>query len=272
MQDAEYSADLDLLKDVARGAGQLAMRFFCKSIATWDKEPGHPVTEADIAVNKYLMDHLRSARPDYGWLSEETSDTPERLTCHRNFVVDPIDGTRAFMKGEPHFCIALAILEGDKTVVSVLYAPAHDELFEASFGGGARMNGQQISASERSDLQQGRLIAEPAMFKRPDWPVPWPDLVHPDLKPNSTAYRMALVADGRWDGVMVLWHKWDWDVAAATLIVEEAGGRVTTHLGNPFVFNQKIAAQQSLIAAGPLLHEQLVNRCRHVRLPKPGES
>ena len=248
------------------------MSYFRQSVKTWDKEPNHPVTEADIAVNTFLMEKLRSARPDYGWLSEETADTPERLSCSRIFVIDPIDGTRAFMKGEPHFCIALAILEGDQPVVSVLYAPVHDELFEAVAGGGARRNGEIITTSDRTQLKDGRLIAEPTLFQRSDWPVSWPDLVHPELKPNSTAYRMALVADGRWDGVMVLWHKWDWDVVAATLIVQEAGGVVSCHTGDPYVFNQKVAAQQSLIAAGPVLHDLLVERCRHVRLPKPGDS
>lgn len=272
MQDADYSADLELLKRAAKQAGELAMGYFCKSIECWDKEPGHPVTEADLAVNNKLMEELRAARPDYGWLSEETSDTPDRLERERTFVIDPIDGTRAFMNGDPHFCVALAVLEGEKPVASVLYAPAFEELFEASLGGGAKMNAETIAVNERVDLEHGRLIAEPSMFRRPDWPVPWPALVHPDVKPNSTAYRMALVANGRWDGVMVLWHKWDWDVVAATLIVEEAGGKVSTHLGEPYVFNQKIAAQQSLIAAGPLLHGQLIDRCRHVRLPKPGES
>lgn len=272
MQGADYAADLTLLKDAAREAGDLAMRYFCQSVASWDKEPGHPVTEADLAVNDLLKARLRSARPDYGWLSEECTDTPERLDRNMVFVVDPIDGTRAFMRGDPHFCVALAILENGCPVASVIYAPAHKELFEASLGGGARMNDQSISATQRAELACGRLIAEPTVLQRPDWPEPWPELVHPEIKPNSTAYRMALVANGRWDGVLVLWHKWDWDVAAATLIVEEAGGKVSSHIGKPFVFNQQIAAQQSLIAAGPLLHGQLVDRCRHVRLPKPGES
>lgn len=272
MPVADYAADLALLRDAALDAGKLAMRYFCKSFRTWDKEPNHPVTEADIAVNTFLMERLRTARPDYGWLSEETADTPDRLARKRVFVIDPIDGTRAFMKGEPHFCVALAILEDDQPVVSVLYAPVHNELFEAVQGGGARLNGVVISASRKSELEQGRLIAEPALFQRTDWPVSWPDLVHPELKPNSTAYRMALVADGRWDGVMVLWHKWDWDVAAATLLVREAGGEVSSHTGAQYVFNQKVAAQQSLIAAGPVLHGLLIDRCRHVRLPKPGDS
>ncbi len=272
MQVADAKADLALLRQAARDAGQLAMSYYCKSYDTWNKEPGHPVTEADIAVNDLLMDRLCKARPDYGWLSEETADTPDRLSCQRVFVVDPIDGTRAFMNGDPNFCIALAILDAGQPVVSVIYAPVFQEMYEAVHEGGAFLNRERIQTSARKRLTNGRLIAEPKMFRHPDWPEPWPRLVHPEVKPNSTAYRMALVADGRWDGVIVLWNKWDWDVAAATLIVREAGGLVTCHNGNPYEFNRKVAAQQSLIAAGPMLHGQLVERCRAVRLPKPGDS
>ncbi|MFC6198731.1 inositol monophosphatase family protein [Ponticaulis profundi] len=272
MQDADYSADMTLLREAALEAGKIAMAYYCKSLKIWDKEPNHPVTEADLAVNTFLMETLRAARPDYGWLSEETLDTPDRLDRERVFVVDPIDGTRAFMNGDPHFCIALAVLENDQPVASVIYAPAHKELYEAYYGGGARMNGQTILASKRTNLVEGRLIADPGMFDHPGWPQVWPDLVHPEVKPNATAYRMALVADGRWDAVMVLGNKSDWDIVAATLIIREAGGKATCHNGVPFVFNQKVAAQQSLIAGGPVIHGLLVERCRHICLRKPGDS
>ena len=223
-------------------------------------------------MNDYLMDFLRSARPEYGWLSEETADTPDRMLCDRVFVVDPIDGTRAFMQGMPHFCIALAILEAGQPVVGVIYAPVFDELFEAVHLNGATMNGKPIQASAKRELDNARVIGDRAMFERPEWKRPWPSLVYPDVKPNATAYRMALVADGRWDGVMVLWHKSDWDVAAATLIVHEAGGRVSCHNGTPYQFNRRVAVQQSLIAAGPVIHDLMVERCRSIRLPDPNDS
>ena len=272
MQVADHTDDLNLLRGAALVAGRMAMGYFCKTMKSWDKEPNHPVTEADIAVNTYLMAYLRQHRPDYGWLSEETADTPERLSKRRVFVVDPIDGTRAFMNGNPHFCVALAVLEDDQPIAGVIYAPAHRELFEATVSGGARKNGQPIRASSKDSLLHGRMITDEAIMKRPEWKTPWPDMIYPDVKPNATAYRMALVADGRWDGVIVLWNKWDWDVAAATLIIREAGGRVSCHNGRPYVFNQKVAAQQSLIAGGPVVHDLLVERCRHLSLPQPGDS
>lgn len=272
MQDVDLQADLKLLRDAALQAGGIAMTYFRSTVETWEKEPDHPVTEADIAVNDFLEKKLRTARPDYGWLSEETADTPERLSCDRVFVVDPIDGTRAFMEGMPHFCAALAILEHGQPVVAALYAPVFNELFLATLGGGATRNGEPIQASQRSELAYTRMISDKAMFEHESWSEPWPPFVYPDVRPNATAYRMALVADGRWDAVVVLRGKSDWDVAAAALLVTEAGGRVSCHIGADFLFNRETASQHSLIAAGPMIHEQLIERVNHLVLPEPGDS
>lgn len=267
-----YAADLELLKSAALEAGHIAMKYFKADVSVWEKKPGDPVSEADLVINDFLSSFLRGARPDYGWLSEETTDSTERLGKSRIFVIDPIDGTRAFINGNPHFSIVLAILEGENVVASVIYAPVHDELFEAERGGGAFCNGKPIHVSDRRELKDARMIADQRMFDRIDWPTAWPDLVLPEEKPNSTAYRMALVADGRWDGVMVLWRKFDWDVVAATLLITEAGGRVSNHTSEPYIFNQEVAAQQSLIAAGPVIHEQIIKRCGQVRLPHPSRK
>ena len=272
MRDADLQADLKLLRDAALEAGNIAMTYFCSDLDIWEKEPNHPVTEADLAVNTFLEKKLRGARPDYGWLSEETQDGPDRLTRDRVFVVDPIDGTRAFMEGKPHFCIALAVLEFGEPVAAVIFAPVFNELFEAAKGQGATRNGDKISSSPKQELGQARVIADRRMFASEHWDQPWPELVFPDVTPNATAYRMALVADGRWDAVVVLREKFDWDVAAAALIISEAGGCVSCHIGDDFVFNQKVASQRSLIAAGPVIHELIVRRVNHLVLPEPGDS
>jgi len=272
LQDADFRADLRLLKEAAKEAGAIAMTYFESDVKTWDKEPDHPVTEADIQVNNFLEEKLRSARPDYGWLSEETADTPARLSADRIFIVDPIDGTRAFMNGQPHFCVALAILEAGQPIASVLYAPVFNELYSAIVGQGARRNGVDIRVSERAELDGSRMIADPRMFAPEHWPKPWPELRFPDVHPNSTAYRMALVADGRWDGVVVLRNKFDWDVAAAALLVTEAGGKVSCHMGQNFRYNREIAAQRSLIAATPMLHDQITARMGHLDVPDPNDS
>tara|TARA_X000000950_G_scaffold279730_1_gene372971 strand:- start:3682 stop:4500 length:819 start_codon:yes stop_codon:yes gene_type:complete len=269
---ADLQADLILLRDAALEAGNIAMTYFHSDLKIWEKEPDHPVTDADLAVNTFLEEKLRGARPDYGWLSEETQDGPERLSRDCVFVVDPIDGTRAFMEGKPHFCIALAILEFGEPVAAVIYAPVFNELFVAGKGLGATRNGETITSSPKPELEKARIIADPRMFSPDHWDVPWPELVFPDVTPNATAYRMALVADGRWDAVVVLREKFDWDVAAAALIIAEAGGRVSCHIGDDFVFNRKVASQRSLIAAGPVVHELIVQRVNHLVLPEPGDS
>ena len=272
MQDADFQADLRLLKEAALEAGAIAMTFFESDVKTWEKEPDHPVTEADLKVNDYLEKKLRGARPDYGWLSEETADTPDRLSSQRIFIVDPIDGTRAFMNGQPHFCVALAVLDRGYPVASVLYAPVFNELYSALIGKGSRRNGVPINVSGRQDLENCRMIADPRLFESDQWPSPWPTFKYPDVHPNSTAYRLALVADGRWDGVVVMRRKFDWDVAAAALLVLEAGGKASCHMGQDFFYNQKIAAQRSLIAASPVIHDQIIERMTHIDLPAPNDS
>ena len=272
MQADDLTADLRLLKEAALEAGSIAMTFFESDVKTWEKEPDHPVTEADLAVNDYLAQKLRTARPEYGWLSEETVDTPERLSAKRIFIVDPIDGTRAFMNGQPHFCVALAVLDNGYPVASVLYAPVFNELYSALVGHGARRNGVPIRVSGRTELEGCRMISDPRLFEDQHWPEPWPKFKFPDVHPNSTAYRLALVADGRWDGVVVMRRKFDWDVAAAALLVSEAGGIASCHMGSEFFYNQKIAAQRSLIAATPVIHDQIIKRMTHIDLPAPNDS
>ncbi len=265
-------ADLDLVSRAARDAGQLALRYFRDKMKTWEKAPGDPVTEADIAVDKLLKERLLAARPDYGWLSEEAKSHDERPVTRRTFVVDPIDGTRAFMNGDPYFCIAIAVVQDGMPIVGVVHAPVFDELYAARKGGGATRNGIAISTSRCECLDGCRLIGEQRMIDHPDWQTPWPKMVLPRHKPNATAYRMVMVADGRWDAVAVLWRKGDWDVAAAALIVTEAGGQATDHAGEAFELNRRVPYQKSLVAAGPDVHRLLIERTKAVPLPDPQES
>jgi len=230
------------------------------------------VTEADLAVNTYLADRLRKFRPEYGWLSEETADQPSERRKTRTWVVDPIDGTRAFMRGEPHWCIGLAVVEEGISVAAVLYAPVFDELFEARLSGGAYLNGIAMRTSERSAEAGWRLIVNQTLIDHPDWPAPWPEVVVSDPKPNATLYRLALVASGAWDATFVLFRKSDWDLAAGALLVEEAGGRVTTHIGEALQFNKAVPAQRSLLAAGKALHPLLMRRMNRLELPDTNAS
>ncbi len=262
--------DLETLKAVAYEAGQLALDYFERSdVRFWDKSKGNPVTEADLAVNELIQQRLMAARPDYGWLSEETSLSNETRTAERIWIVDPIDGTRAFMRQEPYWCIGIGILERGRVRAGVVYAPVLGETYTARLGGGAYLNGDRLSVTSCAKEQGCRIITNEGMLTHPAWPVPWPKMDLAKPKPNATLIRMCWVAAGKYDAVLTLWRKSDWDLAAGSLIVEEAGGLATTHLGEPYVFNRGEPAQRSLLAAGKALHSLLSARVKGVRLPDP---
>ena len=265
--------DMDTMRALAREAGDLALTYQRggQENRVWHKSGGSPVTEADLAVNNLCASRLQKLRPEYGWLSEETTDSLDARRKQRCWVVDPIDGTRAFMRDDPNWCVALAMIEEGRAVAGVLYAPRQKRFYEAWQAGGAFLNGQLIRASS-CDVEAGsRLITNEGLLTHPDWPEPWPDLTIARPKPNSTLLRMALVASGEWDAALVLAHKADWDLAAGTVLVEQAGGIVTTHTGEPLVFNREIPAQRSVIAAGAGLHPLLVRRTGIVGIPDPQE-
>lgn len=258
--------DLALLRDAAREAGRIAREYRERGLKIWSKAGGSPVTDADLAVDKYLRETLTAARPDYGWLSEETADDEARLSRRRLFVVDPIDGTVAFMKAAPWWTVALAVVEDGRPVAAVIYAPALDELYEASAGEGARRNGQPIHASDADSLEDASMLADAKLFERPIWNDPWPAMRFE--KRNSIAYRMALVAAGAFDAALALSPKHDWDVAAGALIAAEAGAVTTDHHGRPFRFNKATPAQASLVCAAPGLHPLILSRCAPISLPE----
>jgi myo-inositol-1(or 4)-monophosphatase len=260
-------SDLALGVDVARAAGALSLEWLEKGAKTWDKSPGNPVTEADIAINDLIAERLRKERPDYGWLSEETKDNPGDRKQRRVWVIDPIDGTRAFMRGEPYFCISIARLEGERPVVAALFNPMTNEMLAATKGGGATLNGESIQAMPTCALDGCSIIVRPEIQQRlrknPKWPVT--RILTP--MPNSIAYRLALVAMGRWDAAIGLQATNDWDIAAAVLIVEEAGGVATNGEGAPFAFNQAVTRHPGVVAAGAGLHPLLMDRLMQMSRP-----
>jgi myo-inositol-1(or 4)-monophosphatase len=261
---SDLAADLALIRDAVLDAGRLALAEREAGLKIWSKSGGSPVTSADMAVDRLLRDALLGARPDYGWLSEETADGPGRLTRRRVFVVDPIDGTVAYMKGKPWWCIPVAVVEDGRPVAAVIHAPALGETFAATLGGGATLNDSAISASDTADLDDASVLADARLMEGPHWPEPWPAM-HFE-KRNAIAYRMALVAAGAFDAAIALSPKWDWDVCAGALIVEEAGGKVSDHHGSPWRFNRPDPRQNSLICAAPALHPLIVRRTAPIPL------
>jgi myo-inositol-1(or 4)-monophosphatase len=210
------------------------------------------------------------ARSDYGWLSEESEDDARRLETEFTFVVDPIDGTVAFLKGRPHFTICAAVVRGGEPLAGVVYNPISEECFTALAGEGAQMNGAAIHTSETNAVEHARMLGDKAMFAHPAWNDP-PQIAWPEMEietRGSIAYRLALVAGGNFDATIALSAKRDWDLAAADLIVREAGGRVTTHTGAPLRYNGRETIQPSVVAAGAALHPLLLDRVRNLKLPR----
>ncbi len=173
------------------------------------------------------------------------------------------------MRGDPHWCIGLAIVEEGEAVAGVLYAPALGRFYDAYRGAGARLNGQAIRVSSRAAEEGLRLIANEGVVTSPRWPEPWPDVELSRPKPNSTLLRLALVASGEWDAALALAEKSDWDIAAGAVLVSEAGGEATTHLGEAFAFNRDVPAQRSVLASGKSLHPLLVRRTKVMSIPDP---
>jgi len=221
--------DLDLLRDAAREAGAIAMRYFGNSPQVWMKGGTSPVSEADHAADAYLRETLLAARPDYGWLSEETADDKTRLSARRTFVVDPIDGTRGFLEGLRSWCVSVAVVEDGRTLAGVLECPAKEETYWALPGEGAFLNGKPIRVRRLGDVVE---IGGPKpMTDR--MPAEWQGRLNRVAYIPSLAYRLAMVASGSLDATFVKPSAHDWDIAAADLILREAGGALLDHQGQP---------------------------------------
>ena len=241
-------ANLALLLSAAEAAGDIAKRHFRAGPETWDKGDGQgPVTEADLEIDRMLKAELLAARPDYGWLSEESEDGAARLSAERVFIVDPIDGTRAFINGETSFSHALAIAERGKIIAAVVHVPMKAQSFSATLGGGARCNGSAISVSKQTRMEGARVLSRRPDMKPEHWLVPHGMAHH--FRP-SLAYRLCLVANGRFDAMLTLRPAWEWDVAAGDLIVREAGGAVSTTGGLPTRYNNHLPKLAGMVA-GP---------------------
>lgn len=256
--------DRDLLIAVLRDAGAIARKFFGGKFKTYRKASGDPVTEADLAIDKFLNERLLEARPDYGWLSEESADDKTRLTKQRVFVVDPIDGTYGFVKGRPQFTIVAAVVEAGRPIASVVFNPITEEMYDAVAGEGARKNGAAIHVSANTDLTKARYLVTRTFFDPAHWTDPWPEGIAVESR-SSIAYRMALVAEGAFDAMLSMSQKSDWDLAAADLIVTAAGGRVTTGTGETLFYNREQPVQGSIVCAPPVLHELLVEKLKAYR-------
>jgi myo-inositol-1(or 4)-monophosphatase len=253
-----------MARAAAIAAGDIAMGFFRPGAATnarvWTKQGGSPVTEADTSVDSFLKVSCAIALPEAGWLSEETADDPSRLGKPLVWVVDPIDGTRAFMAGIPDWCVCVALLSGNEPVLGVVHAPALGVTYEAVAGRGALRNGLPISATGAS-----------AVPPRIAGPKPMLDALakdfalEPQPKVPSLALRIVRIADGALDAGLVSADSRDWDLAAADLVLREAGGIVTGLDGRMLAYNRGRPVHATLVAAGLTLHPRLLEAAQAMR-------
>jgi myo-inositol-1(or 4)-monophosphatase len=270
------SLDLKALQQELRravlDAGTIAMAAFGRGGKVWEKGPGQVLTETDLAVDRALHESLCSILDSAAWLSEETADDGLRLERRHVWVVDPIDGTRSFAKGRPEFTISVALVEEGRSVLACLLNPATGECFEARTGGGATLNEQPLSMGEPADARQARIVLSSSERKIRQFDAFFPEARVSTI--GSLAYKMALVAAGRFDAYFSWRSSHDWDIAAALLILEEAGGRASDRSGATLALNQPEPRHRGLIAASPALHDELAQISRRqlaaAEMPDPG--
>jgi myo-inositol-1(or 4)-monophosphatase len=251
------------LTSSVREAGLLARSMFGTPVKNWTKGESSPVSEADIAVDRLLYERLIGAGSGFGWLSEESVDDPARLASRYVWIVDPIDGTRAYLASQPDWAVSVALVENGRPVIACLYAPVTDEFFEATVGKGATRNNISIAVTRGTSLAQARIAGPKSFLERLAKSAP-PFTVMP--RTRSLALRLARVAQGEYDVAIAGVDSHDWDLAAADLLVHEAGGALTAVGGGTVIYNRPVSRHGMLVAAGRDRHAALVKLLRDERL------
>jgi myo-inositol-1(or 4)-monophosphatase len=249
-----------ILTDAMRLAGAEAMRLGADGFETHTKPDQSPVTSADLSVNHILRSHLLARFPQDGWLSEESPDDAARLQKTRVWVIDPIDGTNAFIRGEPEFCISVALVEGGRPVAAAIFNPSTDELFSATQGGGLHLNHEPVIQQERRQDQPPVLAVSPweqhlGRFKSLE--------PHVSSRPMpSIAWALALAASGRIQAVATIEPENEWDVAAGALLIEEAGGSMHDGDGRALGFNRLEPRYRGIIATHSSCPDRVTRQLR----------
>jgi len=254
----DHRTDAELLFDAVREAGDLGRALAGQDVRQWSKPDGSEVTEADIQIDSLLKERLTAARPSYGWLSEETPDSAERLGRDMMWIADPIDGTRAFIKGGSEWCVGAALIARGRPVAAAVYRPMAAEFYTAVAGGGAHLNAAPLVIADTATLEGAHVAGNrKALTGLAAAGVVGEPSANPPL-----LLRLAFVAAGRLDGAVSIGKRNDWDLAAGELLVLEAGGQVSDTAGAPYVYNRPEPWQQGLVAAGAKRHAALINALR----------
>lgn len=279
MSAADRAVDLELALGAAHAAGAVVMETFGTDPEVRHKAPDQPVTEADLAADALLKERLVGSRPGYGWLSEESVDRPDRLERSRVWIVDPVDGTRSFIEGYREFAVSVALAEGGRPVVGVIYNPAAGHVVWGTAGGGAwsvkGWSGETEAGGEGSMAGARRLDARTASeeallasrSERKAGEFEAFEAGRMIREVGSTAWKLAGAAMG-WGAYISRGPKSEWDVAAGVLIVAEAGGVVTDMDGNAIAFNRPRPYVHGVVAARPAVHGPLLERARTLPAPR----
>ena len=245
--------DSQRLMEIAREAGRIAYDQWPgagHAPEVWEKSPGNPVCAADLAVDGFLRRELGALLPAAGWLSEETADDPARLGRDLIWLVDPIDGTRDFIRGRPGWAVSVALISNNRPLIGILVAPARGEEWVGISGQGAERNGTQLAVKERTLFAGARVPADSLAREDRDLALV--------AKPNSIALRIAMVAAGAADLVATVRWGFEWDIAAAALIAREAGAAVTDAFGRPLNYNKRDPRAFGLLVSAPGIHAAAV--------------
>ena len=238
----------NLAVEASREAGTCILNYYKADYEIRDKSYHNPVTTADHAANDKLKEILLGEYPDYGWLSEETVDSPDRLDKEYIWIVDPLDGTKEFIEGVPHFVVSIALVKNEQPIMGVLYNPVTEELFTAERGKGAFLNGDQIYCVSKVSVEEMVILNSRSETLRGLW-QPYKD-VFKELRPiGSVAYKLGLTAAGKADIFASLRPKNECYICAGHCIISEAGGKLINLNGNNVIFNQeKTHIEPGLIA------------------------
>jgi myo-inositol-1(or 4)-monophosphatase len=252
--------ELDVAKEAAHAAGQVIRKWYEGDYTVSQKGHDNPLTEADTEANRCIHALIEAAFPDDGWLSEETRDSPARLQKSRVWIIDPLDGTKEFIKHIPEFCVCIGLVENGEPVLGVTYNPVRDETFAATRGNGTRLNGESVRVSAQSSLAQARVLASRSEVDRGEW-APFASEMKVDLT-GSVAYKLALISAGLADATFSLTPKNEWDVCSGAALILEAGGRFATRHAQPRRFNQADPLLQGIVACNAALYEPILSCLR----------
>ncbi len=260
--------ELALAKKAARAAGEILRGYWRRGgYEIGSKGHDNPVTAADLEADRAIKKLLRDPFPGYGWLSEETADNDDRLKCQRVWIVDPLDGTKEFIKGIPEFAVAIALVEDGVPVLGVTYNPIKREMYWAARGVGCHLNTRRVRVTRKRTLKRATVLASRSETARGEWQG-FRGMMLKVSPTGSVAYKLAMVAAGKADATFTRSPKSEWDIASGAALVIEAGGTITDIKGREIRFNQRNVKLEGLIADNTALHAALMKVAPHpARMP-----